>query len=184
MPLPWLIGAAVVAAAAAVVKAVNDDDSPSSSYDSGDAERRRQEQEAHIQRKRDGLIAKVDGLKKDRIVEARDLLTRSVTSLSQLPKKTDVLGASDFENAFAVKRQSHSAYAQSLIKILSIPEHTDKDFSQKERDELLVNLQTLETLVGCTTFHNEEQRDLARLKKIDSRLERLKNMKQLLEQRG
>lgn len=181
MPLPWLIGAAVVAAAAAVVKAVNDDDSSSSS-DSGDAERLRQEREARLQRERDGLVAKIDGLKKDRLVEARDLLARSVATLLQPPRKIDAPSASDFEKAIVINSQSISAYAQGLNKILSIPEHSEKHFTQKEKDEFLTNLHKLESLTGPITFGEEEQRSLVALSNASSRLDRLQNLKQQLEQ--
>lgn len=183
MPLPWLIGAAVVAAAAAVVKAVNDDDSPSS-YDSGDAERRRQEREARLQRERDSLVAKVKNLKKDSLIEAHELLARSAEVLVPLPRKTAVLSTSQLENACMAKLQSDSTYARSLDEILRMPEHRRKDFTQNERSEFLVNLQMLEKLYDPIPFGSEEQRDLAALREVRSRLERLQNLKQQLEQQG
>lgn len=183
MPLPWLIGAAVVAAAAAVVKAVSNDDSPSSS-DSEDAEHRRHEREARLQRKREGLAAKAVSLKKDRLEEARALLALSAETLAQLPKKTVGLNTSDFESALMAKPQAISAYAESLGAILGLAEHRREDIPQQERDELLVNLQMLESLYGPIPFGSEGQRDLTALQEVGSRLDRLKNLKQQLEQQG
>jgi len=181
MPLPWLIGAAVVAAAAAVVKAISDDDSPSSS-DSGEAERRRQEREARIQRKRDGLTAYAASLKKDRLAEARELLALSAETLAQLPKKTIELNTSDFESALKTKSKSVFEYAGLLCALINPAEYSQEKTSQQERDELLVNLQILESLYGPIPFGNEEQRDLAALRETGSRLDRLQNLKQQLEQ--
>lgn len=183
MPLPWLIGAAVAAAAVAVVNAVSDDDTPSSS-DSGAAERRRQEREALLQRKRDGLVAKVEGLKTDRLAEANDLLASSAKTLSLHLGKTNELSASDFESAMVAMRKSESAYAWSLDEILTLPSHSQNGFNQEERTELLVNLQMLESLAGPFTFTEEEQRNLSALWEVDSRLDRLQNLKLQLAQQG
>lgn len=180
MPLPWLIGAAVVAAATVVVKAINDDDSSSSS-DSGDSERRTQEREARLKRERDGLAAKMDGLKKDRLIEASDLLARSLQTLSLPPRRTDDLSTADFEGALAFKLQSQSAYARGLGGILAVLPHSQSDLKQKERSELWINLQLLESLAGPFILSAEEQRDLASLQEVGSRLDRLQRLKQLLE---
>ncbi|EPO6706516.1 hypothetical protein ACR96V_31745 [Pseudomonas aeruginosa] len=183
MPLPWLIGAAVVAAAAAVVKAVSDDDSPSSSS-SGDAERRRQEREAQLQRERDGLAAQVVNLKKDRLEEARELLALSAEALEQLPRKTVGLSTSNFETALMAKLPASSEYAQSLGAILDLADYGEKDFTQKERGEFLVNLQILESLYGAISVSSERLRDLAALREAGSRLNSLQDLKHQLEQQG
>lgn len=182
MPLPWLIGAAVVAAAAAVAAAVSNDDKPSS--DSGEAERRRQEREARLQREREGLTAKAASLKKDRLEEARELLALSAETLAQLPRKTVGLSTSDLESALKAKPQAISAYAESLGAILGLAEHSREEISHQERDEFLVNLQMLENLYGPIPFGSEEQRDLAELQEVGRRLDRLQNLKQQLEQQG
>jgi hypothetical protein len=183
MPLPWLIGAAVVAAAAAVVKVIADDDSAPSS-DSGDAERRRQEREARLQRERDGLSAQVVSLKKDRLEEARELLARAAETLEQLPKKTFGLNTPEFESALMAKLQSTSAYAQSLGKILDMPEPWLNNFTQNELAEFLINLQMLETLYGPVPFGKEGQQQLATLTEVGRRLNKLQELKQQLEQQG
>ncbi|WP_213662014.1 hypothetical protein [Stutzerimonas stutzeri] len=183
MPLPWLIGVAVVAAAAAVVKAVSDDDSPTAS-DSGDAERRRQEREARLQRKRAGLAAKVVSLKKDRLAEANGLLALSAETIAHLPRTPVGLSTSDFENALKAKPQAISAYAGGLGAILCLAEHSQEEIPQQERDELPVNLQMLESLYGPIPFGDEEQQYLTALREFGGRLDRLQNLKQQLEQQG
>lgn len=183
MPLPWLIGAAVVAATVAVAKAVRDDDSQPLS-DSGDTERRRQEQEARLQRKRDGLAAQVASLKKDRLEEASELLARSAKILEQLPRKTVGLSTSKFEAALIGKLQSSSAYAQCLSATFDPASHGKRDFTQKELDGFLVNLQMLESLYGPISVSSERRQDLAEFQEVDSRLNRLQHLKQQIEQRG
>lgn len=182
MPLPWLIGAAVVAAAAAAVKAISDDDSPSSS-DSGEVERRRQEREANIQRKRDGLTAYVESLKQDRLAEAREFLALSAETLAQLPKKTTGLNTSDFESSLKTKSKATSAYAESLSAILD-PTYSQEGISRQEWNDFLINLQMLESLYGPIPISSEEQNNLSELREIGSRLGRLQNLKQQLEQQG
>jgi len=183
MPLPFLIGAAVAAAVAAVAVAVSDDDKSSSS-DSGEAERRRQEREARLQREREGLTAKAASLKKDRLEEARELLALSAETLAQLPRKTVEFNTSDFERALNTKSKSVFEYAGILCALINPAEYSQEKTSQQERDELLVNLQMLENLYGPIPFGNEEQRDLAALRETGSRLDRLQNLKQQLEQQG
>lgn len=182
MPIPWLIGAAVVAAAAAVVAAVSDDDKPSSS-DSGEKERRRQEREARLQRERDRLTSYLTNLNKDRLAEARDLLALSAETLAQLPKMTAGLDTSDFERALKIKSKADSAYSESLNMILD-PTYSQGGGSQQERNEFLVHLQILEVLYGPIPLGDVERRDLAELREVGRRSDKLQNLKQQLEQLG
>lgn len=183
MPLPWLIGAAVVAAAAAVVKAVSDDDIKPSS-DSGDAERRTQEREARLKRERDGLSTQLKNLKLERLEEARRLLALSADTLSQPPQKAMELSTPKIEASLMAEQPASSCYAQGMSAILSITDHSQNDFTRKEQDEFLVNMQMLESLYGPITFDSEGERDLAALRQTEMQLNRLMQLKQQIEEQG
>ena len=183
MPLPWILGALGVAAVTAVVNAITgDDDSSSSRNDSGDEERREQEREARLQRKREGLAAKAANLKKERLAEAHGLLALSAKTLAELTGEPTRPSASAFENALKAEFQAKSAYAKNMSAILGLAVHRQKDISQQERKEFLVNLEMLESLYGPIPFGSEEQRDLAELRAVGRRLDRLQNLKQQIEQ--
>ena len=183
MPLPWLIGAAVVAVAATVAKVVSDDDSPRTS-DSGEAERRRQEREARIQRERENLTSKASNLKKDRLAEAREHLACSAAGLANLPRVTTGITTPKIESALMDEQQASSEYAQSMGEILDMPNNSQNGLQQKDRQEFLVNLRVLENFYGPIPFDNEGKRDLAALRQIGMQLNRLVQLKQQIEEQG
>ncbi len=182
MPLPWLIGAAVVAVAATVAKVVSDD-SPRPA-DSGEAERRRQEREARIQRERENLTSKASNLKKDRLAEAREHLACSAAGLANLPRVTTGITTPKIESALMDEQQASSEYAQSMGEILDMPDNSQNGLRQKDRQEFLVNLKVLENFYGPIHFDNEGKRDLAELRQIGMQLNRLVQLKQQIEEQG
>lgn len=182
MPLPWLIGAAVVAVAATVAKVVSDDSSPPS--DSGEAERRRQEREARIQRERENLTSKASNLKKDRLAEAREHLACSAAELANLPRVTTGITTPKIESALMDEKQACSEYAQSMGEILDMPNNSQNGLPQKDRQEFLVNLKVLENFYGPIPLDNESKRDLAALRQIGMQLNRLVQLKQQIEEQG
>lgn len=182
MPLPWLIGAAVVAVAATVAKVVSDDSPPPSN--SGEAERRRQEREARIQRERENLTSKASNLKKDRLAEAREHLACSAAGLANLPRVTTGITSPKIESALMDEQQASSEYAQSMGEILDMPDNSQNGLLQKDRQEFLVNLKVLENFYGPIPFDNEGKRDLAALRQIGMQLNRLVQLKQQIEEQG
>lgn len=77
-----------------------------------------------------------------------------------------------------------SLYAKSLRTAMAVRDHSSEDCTQKEQDDLLVNLQILENLSEPVQLSAEEQQDFAALQEAASRLQKLQHLKNQIEQQG